>query len=367
MTMTATFSPESYPILMGDVLISGPEIPGKQIHIPTIGSIDSVFPEGSGFTVIGLRQKLCILNDILAVGWSGTLVAAQTIIKQLMRASAERNFTLDDVMRFWEHEADKTCKENVSIIGLIKNGDLINSFGFNYLNLHSERFGNVILSGSGSHAMADSLARLGPSPEYPPNINVLEKAVATALTIATDMLGQELISPQGLLNYFGGGIELISLVKGRFTKIGDITYLFWYVNEDNEHNITFSLPETALKFAYYEDILLVRKAEFKAGGKILQLKCDDNRVYIIESILQHFDGSKVKNLPIPSFNSRWTCHYVVIRKSEGTFELRYMIDYVANQGYNFYFVEENNLITKLDVKEEFLRRLHSAVVEPINK
>lgn len=103
---------------------------------------------------------------------------------------------------------DKWYKENVSIIGFIKNGNLINSFGFNYQNLHSERFGHVILSGSGSHAMADSLARLGPSPEYPPNRNVLERAVVTALTISTDILGQELISPQGLRNYFGGGIEL---------------------------------------------------------------------------------------------------------------------------------------------------------------
>jgi len=362
--MTAAFFPESYPILMGDVLLSGPEIPGKQIHIPTIGNINSVFPEGSGFTIVGLCQKLCILNDRLAVGWSGTRVAAQAVIKHLKKASAERNFALDDVMNFWEHEVDKWCKENVSIIGLIKNGDLINAFGFNYQKLQSERFGHVILSGSGSHAMADALARLGPSPEYPSTINILEKAVATALSISTDILGQELISPQGLLNYFGGGIELISLVKGRFTKVGDITYLFWYVNEDNEHNITFSLPETALKFTYYEDIMLVRKAEFKAEKEVLQLKCDDSRVYIIASILQPFDTSNVKNLPIPSFNSRWTCYYVVIRKSDGTFKLRFMIDYVANQEYKFHFLEENNLVTKLEVKKEFLHRLHSVVVEP---
>jgi len=39
MTMIAAFFPESYPLLMGDVLISGLEIPGKQTNIPTIGNV----------------------------------------------------------------------------------------------------------------------------------------------------------------------------------------------------------------------------------------------------------------------------------------------------------------------------------------
>lgn len=39
------------------------------------------------------------------------------------------------------------------------------------------------------------------------------------------------------------------------------------------------------------------------------------------------------------------------------------MDYVANQEYKFHFIEENNLITKLEIKEEFLRQLHAAVVE----
>jgi hypothetical protein len=361
MTMTAAFFPESYPILMGDVLLSGPEVLDKQVHIPTIGNVDSVFPKGSGFTIVGLCQKLCILNDKLAVGWSGTRIAAWSVIKKLMEASSLHDFALDDVIYFWEHEVDKWYKENVSIIGLIKNGDVINSFGFNIHNLHSERFGHVILSGSGSHAMADCLSRLGPSPEYPSSTNILERAVATALTISTDMLGQELISPQGLLNYFGGGIELVSLVKGRFTKIGDITYLFWYVSEDGKRGITFSLPETALKFAYYQDCMLVRKAEFKPETGPLQLKCDDSAVHIIASIMRPFDGSTVGSIPIPSFNSRWTCHYVVIRKSDNTFKLRFIVDYVANQDYKFHFIEENNLITRLHVSEEFLHRLHAVV------
>jgi len=361
MTMITAFFPEAYPILIGDVLISGLEIPGKQTHIPTIGSIENVFPGGSGYTVIGLRQKLCILNDSLAIGWAGTQVAAKVIIKQLMKASSEHNFTLDDVMHFWEREADEKSKETVSMIGLIKNGNMINSFGFNYQKLQSDRFGHVILSGTGSHALADSLDRLGPSPEYFSQINILERAVSTALFTASDMLGLELISPQGLLNYYGGGIELISLVKGKFTKISDITYLFWYLNEDDARSISFSLPDTALKFTYYGDLMLVRKAEFESRKEVLQVNC--NNVYIIESILQRFDTRNVRNIPIPSFNSRWTCHYVVVRKIDDTFTLRIIMDYVANQEYKFHFIEENNLITKLEIKEEFLRQLHAAVVE----
>jgi len=77
MTMTAAFCVESYPVLVGDILLSGLEVLGKEVHIPTIGNIDSVFPEGSGFSIVGLCQKLCIVNDRIAIGWAGKRFSAR--------------------------------------------------------------------------------------------------------------------------------------------------------------------------------------------------------------------------------------------------------------------------------------------------
>ncbi len=364
MTITMAFFPESYPILMGDVLLSGPERK-DDVYIPTIGNIHNTFPKGSGYSIVGLKQKLCILNDKLAVGWAGTYVIAKTVINELKNAASNRNFSIADVMSFWDHDLGQQDRDQIALIGFIKNHEMVHSFGFNYQKFQSERFGHVMLSGSGAQSIASSLNRLGKSPEFPSEINKLEKAVCTALCVSGDLLGQELITKEGLLQYFGGGVELVSLVKGRLTKIGNTTYLLWLLIADEDGNIIFTTPKNALKFTYHNDLLLVRTAEFNSSENALKFKCNDSRVHIIDSLLSTTEINSETDLPIPSFNSRWTLHYVVIHRSSGNFDLRYIVDYIANDGYKFHFVEDRDLIIKLEYSEAFLRQLHSAVFDEL--
>ncbi len=360
--MIAAFCVEAYPVLFGDILLSGLEMPGKQVHIPTIGNTELVFPQGSGFSIVGLCQKLCIVNDRITVGWAGRRVSAAIVVKHLMAQSAKQEFTLDDIMNFWENDVDRWHKDDLSLVGFVKHGNMINWFGLNSFQFFSQRFGDVYLSGTGAEATHYFLETLN-GQEFPPGMNALEKAVATALFASTHMIGNELIRPEVLLNYFGGGAEIVSLVKGKFRKIGEITYVFWHVKENKDQSINFRWPKIVLKFTYHEDFLLIRRVTFDEGVNPLEPKCDDHRVDIVEPVHHSFDISRVKDLPIPSFNSRWTCHFILVEENNGSFSLRIVQRYTGNEDYEFCFVEKNGLISRLEMKEQFLRTLYSSVTK----
>lgn len=365
MTIVAAFCVEAYPVLFGDILLSGLETPGKQIHIPTIGTTGLVFPEGSGFSIVGLCQKLCIVNDRIAVGWAGRRISASIVIQHLSAQCAKREFTLEDIMNFWENDVDKWHKDDLSLVGFIKCRNRINWFGFNFLQYRSQRFGDVYLAGTGAQATGDFLETLIPQ-EHPSGMNALEKAIATALFASTHMLGNELIRPEVLLNYFGGGAEIVSLVKGRLRKIGEITYVFWYVEENKDYSIYFRLPSLALKFAYHEDFLLIRRATFDEGTKTSVFKCDDHRVDIVTPVHKSFDISCLKNLKPPSFNSRWTCHFILVKDNKESFSLRIVQRYTGSGDYEFHFDEKNGSIVKLEMKEKFLRTLYLSVTNDVS-
>jgi hypothetical protein len=89
MTLVTTIRERGLPLIIGDLLISGRETPGHSARVPTAGLIDRVFPAGSGFTIVGLRQKIAIINDHCAVGWAGSMVGAAHIIRAL-RAEGQR-------------------------------------------------------------------------------------------------------------------------------------------------------------------------------------------------------------------------------------------------------------------------------------
>src|SRR5687767_13267623 len=71
MTLIARYTIENHPFLIGDVLLSGKEEVGRYLNLPTVGDTRPVYPEGSGFVIAGLRQKISVLAENLVVGWAG--------------------------------------------------------------------------------------------------------------------------------------------------------------------------------------------------------------------------------------------------------------------------------------------------------
>lgn len=94
MTLVASLVVDKFPLLVGDLLTSGPET-GDEIYIPTTGSHTGVFPAGSGWTIRVLVQKIAVVGDNLIVGWSGPRFAAKTLIKELIAQNSSKPFTFE--------------------------------------------------------------------------------------------------------------------------------------------------------------------------------------------------------------------------------------------------------------------------------
>jgi len=67
MTAVARFSIRDYPLLIGDLLLSGQELPGFSPVLPTVKDLSMHFPPGSDPVPRALSQKIVVVADNLVV------------------------------------------------------------------------------------------------------------------------------------------------------------------------------------------------------------------------------------------------------------------------------------------------------------
>jgi hypothetical protein len=82
MTAVAGLEINNYPLLVGDLLLSGPN-ESTGFSVPTVDDLSTVFPAGSGFTPSGLSQKITLISEDVMIAWAGNKLAASYVIKEL--------------------------------------------------------------------------------------------------------------------------------------------------------------------------------------------------------------------------------------------------------------------------------------------
>ena len=261
MTIIATFAVNQYPVLLGDLLISGNEELNSSTNLPIIGDIRKVFPKGSGFVPTSLRQKIAIVNDNLCLGWSGRSLSAQIIIKELFKEARRKpNWNSDDILSFLS-SFDSEHKDKVGIVGYSNDGRGIFPFGYGVGQAYqSPKHGLVRLSGTGATTFKSYLDDFN-VPAASGRLNPLDVAVGNTLGITTLMTGLE---PDNLLSYFGGGYEIALLVRRKFTKIDDVTYLVWVGDQINASSWKLNFPHIFIKYYYRSDLLFIKRAEYRS-------------------------------------------------------------------------------------------------------
>ena len=63
MTLIAAAGLDTYPVVFGDLLISGPGRSDAVPDIPLAGAVTSIFAAGSDWSILGLDQKVVLLGD----------------------------------------------------------------------------------------------------------------------------------------------------------------------------------------------------------------------------------------------------------------------------------------------------------------
>lgn len=141
-------------MLVGDILLSSDEVIGKSIDLPLTGDVRNIFPEGSGFVPTGLRRKLVVIGDNLALGWSGTRIAAKTVIKEMIEQSGKTPFTRETLDAFIKNIDDIILEQGFSFVGFLRDPETSRFFKFNsYTHEDPKEFtsenGSAIIIGSG--------------------------------------------------------------------------------------------------------------------------------------------------------------------------------------------------------------------------
>lgn len=358
MTVVATLSVENCPIIIGDLLLSGLENPEKICYIPSIGDTSEVFPIGSGYTIVGVRQKINIISENLVIGWAGSEIEAQSILTEILKKGQNDLFTLDSLRAFFE-EATTWIRQGVNFVGFIKESRGIRQFYYSWENqvllFDSQSFGEVQLCGTGSRDVKSYLEQFSnPLTAKMGKPNLLEKAVSSALQMTGYFLQNEITSYSNLYEWYGGGYEVATFFDKKFQKIDDITYLFWQAKVSRER-IDLTLPSKAFKYSYLKDILIVRSVTLDHGNE-RNITVSDDSIHIIGPAYRHLKEQELKLLNPPDLNSKFICNYILVQCNENQMIVLSRVDFCPRK---------DRLIRFTEYKEEIILSFEHHFIEEI--
>jgi len=349
MTAVARLAINNYPLLIGDILLTAPEVPGRTVSVPTIDNITTVFPEGSRITPSGLRQKIAIVGDNLVIGWSGRRITAKVVIQELIKKNQQQPFTNDSLMRHFEELDEPYWQQDLSLVGFIKDSRGVAQFGFSYLDLTTELFGRVGLLGTGAEHFEKFLQNLPSLPPPSRQLNDLERSLSRGLMISGVFLSSEIATYESLSNYYGGGYEIASLFNGKFQKLDDITYLFWH-GEITDKGIGMNLHQVC-KYSYIDDLLLIRAATLSEFSTNSQLSIKQT-VELVPPIYRDITLEESSAFYRPAFDSKWLCSYYLVPHGESGIAVFSDVTYSVEGNAPIRFIEEEDrLIIGFEAKK----------------
>lgn len=362
MTAIVRLAINKYPLLIGDLLLSAPESVGIRVAVPTVDDLSTVFPKGSGFTPSGLRQKITVIGDDLAIGWAGSGLAAGSIIKGLVERYRQEPLTYDSTKDYFESVDESVWAQGVGFLGFVKDFDRVRHFGVNCKNLQTELFGDVGFLGSGTESVEKYLRQLSLLPLSPGRTgNVLTQSVLSALSLCGSLLSSEIESHSSLYEYFGAGYEIAGLVEGKFKKIDDITYLFWRAQTDGQR-VRIPFPHRSFKVSYLGDILVIRVDTIKpvAGGAEMSFETSCN---FVSPVYRHVARQELDGFVPPSMNSKFMCNFFMFHDRMGKPTVLTAAACVGQEGPSIKFIEEGWSAKQFAIKDSYIEEIADRIRE----
>lgn len=334
MTAILGMTPGNYPVQMGDLLISSPHPSKKVVSIPTLGDVPPS-PEWWP-SIVEMRQKVCVIGQNLALSWAGSYLAARQIVDGMKEMADNGQVSLQAVLDHLENLDEWTSNQNVSILGHVA-GPEGGTFSKACSVGHSPILGDVRIGGSGTDDLIELVKQFkSPISEEMRAANPLECAVACGLMLTGVLTTEELISKRSLERYYGGGFEVCSLVRGRFSKVGDITYLWWILEARGGGQFGLTKPRCIHKYDYVEDFLVVRSIDFGSNEESV-----GDRTYVVSPIDKRAtaeDSGKFTDKM--GLQSKFMVNMVSYRNSKGDDHILNRVLYSASREQDVRIIEE---------------------------
>lgn len=248
----------------------------------------------------------------------------------------------------------------MSIIGWVRDDAGFKGFGFNSITTKTERFGEMFVAGTGTDAFIE-LTEVMPSqiPIADREIHALDKAVVASLMSIGLMLQSELRTQSTLLNYFGGGYEIASFVRGSFSKIDDITFVCWEA-EVRGDSVRLGLPTLALKQDYADDILLIRSIRIQWSQCSPEPLALEQSFHAISPVYRDAKQEELEKILPPEMNSRFTCHCIMVQ-SDGPKQILVRVEYRADRSATSITFNDVSAQLTLSVNQDFVNSLTESI------
>jgi hypothetical protein len=317
MTAVARLAIRNHPTLIGDLLISGDEVPGFSPALPTRKDVSSHFPQGADIVPVATGQKIVLVTDQLVVGWAGDCDITRDVICELQRKSAITPFTMASLDQHLDTLSPSVWDE-ISLVGFIREPKGIAQFQRDAKEVDTKLFGTVALIGSGRTDMESFLTSFQQLPDgMDRKLNELEQSLGFALHLTGTFLNLEQLTAESIVKYYGAGYEIASLMGENFEKMGNVTYIFWTALAHDGKPRLNKHPTRLFRYAYIADLLVVRAFTFEPSVTTRDELHFVTPVYRDGTAEEQSWVDHPETAPAPSLDAPWLCNYIVTTLPNG--------------------------------------------------
>ncbi|MBU5937396.1 hypothetical protein KQW07_23625 [Pseudomonas aeruginosa] len=361
--------------LQADILLTAP----KTTRMRT-SPIPSFNPDGSstslsGYTVVGLCQKILVVNKHFAVAFAGRVAAIQDAARLIDSLLAQcpdltgKRF-VDALL------SDKQLKDaQLSAIALSVEGDEILITNHRAaLGVSNEHF-ELLVGGSGSQYAIQHFEQYPLNAFDVPWEDIVVQGTCMALHQFADHLVHEFenkFESETINDLFGGGYEIVAYHGGQFHKISDVAYVYAEAEIDADGMLQVELPKFLLKSTYHGDDLKIRSMGIHYDEIDDNCTTQNDRTFTIAPITRHYETHVEEGCEDIELSGEFLCFVIKVKLPTGSFTIPFIRKYDGPMGFaekaftaiarrnHVYFFYSDTLRRELqDHVLEYMRLLHS--------
>lgn len=307
MTVVAAFKAYGVPVLVGDLLITVDTSKKEHSFLPTSPIAASTLSEDAQAKISGTRKKVHLFGNSLAVAWSGSLLAATSVLKALKQQSDREQIGRDTLVDFLSSQTDWTeDKFSILLTGWVSDPELL-CFRWNSAWPQEVFFGDRFFDGSGDHifeALVDEQVSSGTGPGIKSNV---EQGIYAVLAKVGKLVSHEVLTGETLRSRFGYCYEVAYFDGEKFRYVDEVTYLSWLVRISNSGPRYQAMPSPAIvKYKNFGEYSAVQTVRLDAGADVHTFFEVVTPAY---SVMPELDPAKIGPLPT---NSNLFCNILQI-------------------------------------------------------
>jgi hypothetical protein len=287
-------------------------------------------------TVVGLCQKILILNEHFAVAFAGSISSIQAAAL-LLDALCAKYPKLTGKRFIDALSADEILAKSrlEAIVLSVEGGEIkIWDHGTECERLNS--FFDLHVGGSGfAHAIAH-FDRYPPELFDVPEDEIVVQGTCMALEQFAYYLIEEFetkLESKTISEYFGGGYEVVAFYSDKFHRISDVVYAYAEAEIDTDGILQVDFPKFLLKSAYQDDDLKIRSVEIYYDEDEEAHTARNDRTFTIAPVTRYHETRVEEGGESIKFMGEFLCFMIKVKRSGGNFIIPFIRKYDQNFGF----------------------------------